>query len=47
MVWASEMDAKERASLAIVGRQSVADFDWRNIVDVHMLPFLEELEGEL
>ena len=47
MVWASELSAKERAELALLGRQSVMQYDWREIVDAHMLPFLEEMEGEL
>jgi len=47
MVWASELSAGEHAELALLGRQSVMQYDWREIVDVHMLPFLEDMEGEL
>lgn len=47
MVWAVEMGTKERAGLALFGRQSIMPFDWKEIVNIHMLPFLEELEDEL
>ena len=47
LVWASELSAKEHAELALVGRQAAMQFDWQEIVDVYMLPFLDELENEL
>lgn len=45
--WAATLSPSERKELGIWARDSVADFDWRNIVKNHMQPFLEEVEAEL
>ena len=47
LIWASELDAKNKANIALQGRQGVTPFDWRNIVEKQMIPFLDEIAGEL
>jgi len=47
LIWASELTENEKMDLAQLGRTSVMPFDWENIINTHMLPFLDEFEAEL